>query len=312
MVNCLMSKQLYFNILVYHKGCPDGTCGLWCGYRFQKRFRKIGMNAGTDPLLEIENKKIIFVDVCPSYEFIKDNIINKGNTITILDHHKSSYDMYLLHKKELDKLPNLHIIIDMNRSGCQIAWDFFFKNKKRPWFIEYIADRDLWSWSLENSKEITKAIFYNKLLDAWDLEKIDQLLNYKQRDVNNLAIEGKNIMDVENKIFERQLMYSNEGIMTVNNNKYKVQMANIMLEFSSDFGNLLATKLLSDKSIPDFGIIWSYNPDENLWHLCLRSTNDSELDLSTIAKYFGGGGHKNAAGIDFDKNPFTNNILEIN
>lgn len=305
-----MSK-LYFNILVYHKGCPDGTCGLWCAHRFQKNFRKIGMNAGIDPSVQINNKKIIFVDVCPSYEYIKDNIVNKGNSLTILDHHKSSYDMYLSHKKELDKLPNLIIHIDMTRSGCQIAWDYFFKNTKRPWFIEYIADRDLWLWSLENSKEITKAIFYNRLLDAWNLEKIDKLLDYKQRDVNNLINEGKSILDVENKILERQLPYSSEGVMNVNDKVYKVQIATIILEFGSEFGNLLAAKLFFNKTKPDFSVLWSYDPSEDLWHLCLRSTTDSELDLSEIASQLGGGGHKNAAGIDFIDNPFKTNILEI-
>lgn len=305
-----MSK-LYFNILVYHKGCPDGTCGLWCAHHFQKKFRKIGMNAGIDPPVEINNKKIVFVDVCPSYEYIKDNILNKGNSITILDHHKSSYDMYLTHKNELDNLPNLIIHIDMTRSGCQIAWDYFFNNRKRPWFIEYIADRDLWSWSLENSKEITKAIFYNRLLDAWNLEKIDKLLDYKQRDVNNLIKEGKGILEVENRILERQLFYSSEGIMKVNDQIYKVQIANIILEFGSEFGNLLATKLFSDKTKPDFCVLWSYDPTEDLWHLCLRSVAESELDLSDIASQLGGGGHKNAAGIDFLDNPFKTKILEI-
>jgi len=304
-----MTSRMYFNILVYHKGCPDGTCGLWCAYRYQKKFRKIGMNAGIDPTDEITNKKIVFVDVCPSYDYIKDSL-NKGNSLTILDHHKSSYDMYLSHKEELDGLPNLTIVFDNDRSGCQIAWDYFFRNKKRPWFIDYVGDRDLWTWSMKNSKEISKAIFYNRLLDAWNLDKIDLLLNFNNKDISNLAYQGKNILEVENKIIERQLLYSVEGIMNVKNKQYRVQIANIMMEFSSDLGNALATKIFDDGTKPDFGVVWTYDPEDDLWHLCLRAV-DSDVDLSELATQLGGGGHKNAAGIDFEDNPFKLNILTI-
>ena len=143
-----------------------------------------------------------------------------------------------------------------------------------------------------------------------NLEKIDKLLEYSNKNINNLAIQGKNILEVENKIIERQLLYSSEGKMNVGNKQYKIQIASIMMEFSSDLGNALAQKIFEDGTKPDFGVVWTYDPDDDLWHLCLRAI-DSDVDLSEIATQLGGGGHKNASGVDFEENPFKNNILEI-
>ena len=300
-----------FDIIVFHNWCPDGVTGLWCAHHYAKgkEFKKIGISADGEPYSDFTNKKIIFIDVCPSIDWLVEKL-QIAKKITILDHHKTACDEINENLHLLSSYNNLELVLDMTRSGCQIAWDYFFKNKKRPWFIDYVGDRDLWTWSMKNSKEISKAIFYNRLLDAWNLEKIDLLLNYTNKDISNLAYQGKTILEVENKIIERQILYSVEGTMNVYDKKYRVQIANIIMEFSSDLGNVLATKLFEDGTKPDFGVVWTYDPEDDLWHLCLRAV-DSQVDLSEIATQLGGGGHKNAAGVDFDDNPFKSNILTI-
>ena len=79
-------------------------------------------------------------------------------------------------------------------------------------------------------------------------------------------------------------------ISWVNNEQYtKVDglAINAPAEYASEVGNLLATRSGT------FGAVWSYWGGGK-YQVSLRSNGN--FDVSTIAKYFGGGGHKNAAG----------------
>jgi oligoribonuclease NrnB/cAMP/cGMP phosphodiesterase (DHH superfamily) len=292
-----------FDSIIYHYGCPDGVTGLWCAYKYSKKFNKIGIPAGKDPSGNYTDKNIIFIDVCPTYNFIIETC-EVATKITILDHHKSAYDMYLSNKEELDSITNLEIIFDMNRSGCQIAWDYFFPDIKRPWFIDYVADQDLWTWTLINSKEINCAIEFNEFLDQNDLAKLDLLYNFTEGDILKLINEGKNIIKVKEKIMDDQLKNSEERSFNFNGIAYRIQTGTIPLEMRSAFGNLLANKKLDNNGDPDFGVVWNYSPKDNVWIISLRG-NDTSPDLSLIATHFGGGGHAKACGFKIKENPFN-------
>jgi hypothetical protein len=106
-----------FDIVIYHKNCPDGVCGLWTVEHY-KKVEHYPISHGEDLFLEnIENKSILFVDVCPKPEFIIKNIKNVRH-ITILIHHEIS-------KKMLENIlkyeyAKLEIIFDTKRSAAQI------------------------------------------------------------------------------------------------------------------------------------------------------------------------------------------------
>lgn len=295
-----MQTNNLFDIVVYHDNCPDGQCGLWCAECFagDKPFIKIGIPAGKDPCGDFVDKKIVFIDVCPSIQFIKDNA-PIAKQITILDHHKSAYDTYLKNKKYLKKLSNVHYNFDMNKAGCQIAWSYFFGKQESPWFIDYVADQDLWSWSLQYSKEINCAIDFDKL------DKFGELCNYGEHELSCLILEGMHILKVRQRIMEEQLSESVEGTMTFNGTKYNIQMGTILFDMRSAFGNLLATKPLKNGLEPDFGVVWTYKPLENLWVISLRGTENSP-DLSVIATHYNGGGHAKASAFKLSENPFNN------
>jgi oligoribonuclease NrnB/cAMP/cGMP phosphodiesterase (DHH superfamily) len=289
-----------FDYVIYHYGCPDGVTGLWCAYKYNKKFNKFGIPAGKDPSGNFIDKNIIFIDICPTYNFIIKTC-NVASKIIILDHHKSAYDMYLKNKDVLDSIINLEIIFDMNRSGCQIAWDYFFPEVKRPWFIDYVADQDLWTWKLPNSKEINCALEFYEFLDQNDLSKLDSLSS--EDSIPKLIKQGKRIIKVKDKIMQDQLKNSEERNFNFNGTVYRVQTGTIPLEMRSAFGNLLAFKKLNNNIDPDFGIVWNYYPKENIWMISLRG-NETSPDLSLIASHFGGGGHAKACGFKIKENPF--------
>ena len=79
-------------------------------------------------------------------------------------------------------------------------------------------------------------------------------------------------------------------------------------DMRSEFGNLLAAKLMPDGSLPDFGLVWIYNPIFDVWYFSLRGLVNCP-DLSVITGYFNGGGHPKAAGFEYKTNPFGDIFL---
>jgi oligoribonuclease NrnB/cAMP/cGMP phosphodiesterase (DHH superfamily) len=140
---------MQFDSIIYHSGCPDGISSLWCALRYNKISEIIACKPGVDPVFEHKNRDILFVDISPSENYLL-KIQSEVKSISILDHHKTTREIYTNIKDKLKD--NVKFIIDMNRAGCQITWDYFFPNIKRPWFIDYVADRDMWTWKLPNSK----------------------------------------------------------------------------------------------------------------------------------------------------------------
>ena len=72
---------------------------------------------------------------------------------------------------------------------------------------------------------------------------------------------------------------------------YKVLVANFgAVGLASDLGN----KISENNPSYDFVILWSYHTGNKEYSIMLRTRNDN-IDLSQIAKTFGGGGHPRAA-----------------
>lgn len=95
----------------------------------------------------------------------------KTQRVVVLDHHKTA----------LETLPpmgtgpaNLHVELDMTRSGATIAYDYFLqklqaqssprnlvegdKITRVETLFKYIEDADLWTWALPDSKAFSSGL----------------------------------------------------------------------------------------------------------------------------------------------------------
>jgi oligoribonuclease NrnB/cAMP/cGMP phosphodiesterase (DHH superfamily) len=92
--------------------------------------------------------------------------------VTILDHHKTALEALL---DDAGTAKNVTKIIDMNRSGATIAFDFFRdkllstgtseiklvpdnKLEKVEKLFKFIEDGDLWRWKLPHSKAFSSGL----------------------------------------------------------------------------------------------------------------------------------------------------------
>jgi oligoribonuclease NrnB/cAMP/cGMP phosphodiesterase (DHH superfamily) len=292
----IVDKIKDFDVVVYHGPCSDGTGGLWACNHYKQIKNHYACKAGINPSEYFHNLNVIFVDICPKIDYLLE-LVKTASHVVILDHHKSSHQMIKDNKEILDLISNLYIEFDMKRSGCQIAWDYFFDSIPRPFFIDYIGDRDLWTWKLPDSRQINVGLYELDFIDPYDLTKLDGLLEDIESSKNYLKTVG-NIITLSNK---RQiqicLLTATESIFTHGLNKYRIWLGgNINPGLRSELGNELCLKKFSDDTIPDFSATWQFNPQSDEWWISLRGIEGTSPDLSVIASDHGGGGHPMASG----------------
>lgn len=292
-----MSSKICF----YHYPCADGTTALWCVIKANPGIRYWGIKPQDDQIISSKyiNKEVYFVDVTPSSRILKD-MLEKCKSVTILDHHVSN-------QKQIEEFighPNLNTVFDMERSGCQIAWDYFFsEEKERPWFVDYVADRDLWKFELENSKLINTGLMELEFLDIDGLNTLFSLTKTeenKNKFIKEKLIPTAKVLDMKNeKILKFCVSGACRRVMKINDIDYDVWVANGNDYLCSELGNRLMHKKFSNGEAPHFAVIYSYKFNDDIWKISLRSL---DIDVSIVANHFGGGGHKQASGFNYKGN----------
>ena len=292
-----MEKTKDFDAIIYHGPCSDGTGGLWAACHYKPIKNRYACRAGFNPQGDYTGMNVIFVDICPKIDYLLE-LVKVAKYVVILDHHKSYEQMIMDNSSLLTIIPNLLIEFDMSRSGCQMAWDYFFGPQSRPFFIDYMGDRDLWTWKLPSSREINTGLFELGYIDSRDLTKLTGLMENSEEKIKYLESSGKFIEAGNKREVDIGIANSIEVSMVWMNKTYRLWLGgNINPGLRSDMGNVLCSKQFKDGIMPDFAATWQYDPKSDEWWISLRGIPTRSPDLSVIASSFGGGGHPMASGI---------------
>jgi uncharacterized protein len=265
--------------LFYHGNCPDGFGSAWAFYQkykdsidYEKFFYGKKINASKHDL-------IYFADC--SVSLSKLNELRENCNVIIIDHHKTAID-------ELKDDPDFYY--NINHSGCVLSWKFLFPNKPVPTLLKYIEDRDLWNWNLKNSQEILSYLdSFDFCFDTWS--EIDNDLS-DQIGTNRIVEIGSSILRYKEKLVK---------IFSRNTNEIKIRGYNGSIINAPFFQGEIAD-CFEDK---DFVIVY-YKLKSH--YKCSIRTNQNNVDVSLIAKHFGGGGHQKAAGFLIKDLSELNNI----
>lgn len=283
-----MSKIL----CIYHGNCQDGFGAAWAvRHGFDERRIEFHPGVYQDPPPNVTGRNVLLVDFSYKRPVLLD-MAKVARSILILDHHKSAAedlagfrevapadqwddDTLELVAESPDKIA---VLFDMERSGAGIAWDFFH-DFARPRLIDHIEDRDLWRFKLDGTREISAALFSQ----PYDFALWDRLMEDEHLDTlrtEGAAITRKHFQDIENllPVVTRWMRIDGQS----------VPVANLPLTFTSDAGHLLCKR----HHTPFAACYWD-TPGGRVFSL--RSTDDG-ADVSAVAKRYGGGGHRNAAG----------------
>lgn len=264
-------------LVIYHARCADGFSAAWAVRHARPLYEFFPATHGNPlPLDLVRDRDVYLVDFCykrPDME----RLLEVADRVVVLDHHKSAvednHDLMLRgHRGKL-----LHGVFDMDRSGAGIAWDWFFEGVPRPGLLNRVEDRDLWRFKYEDTRDVQAALFsYEYTFDNWDRLMLHTPLN-------DLRAEGKAIMRKHMKDI-RELISAAEQRRTIAG--YEVPVLNCPYFFGSEAGHIMCEG-------QPFSATYYDAVDGRRFGL---RSSDAGIDVSAIAKLYGGGGHRNAAG----------------
>ncbi len=199
-------------------------------------------------------------------------IVRQANSVLLIDHHKTAQ----AELEDLMESGEIKGVIDLDKSGSMLCWQWFHPGVEPPRLIRHIQDMDLWRFEMEGTREVLAALSsYPFEMELWN--------QFMSSDLGELYAEGK-------AIYRAQMKQIAELIKTATLRQviagYEVPVLNAPGFYASEAGNLLAEG-------EAFAVIYQDTPSGRKFSLRSKATG---VDVSKVAVRFGGGGHKHAAG----------------
>ena len=300
------------SLVIYHANCTDGfgaafAAWLKLGDEAEYLPMEYGKNFLTTYVGGTIDREIYILDFSLPQEQM-DWLFQHAKRVVWLDHHKTAFEMWCGGYRKGDCFQVIplggadplehYIILDDNFSGAYLAWEYFHPGTEVPMLIQHIDDYDRWQFKLIGTKELHAAFASYKpwTFDKWKVWLNDWDLMHR----DDMVLEGLAVLRAHNQHIQAALKQARpcairwfdgetDGHPAVN--VFTGLTANAPAFLASDLGHELANHSGT------FGLVWSMAGDGQI-HCSLRSNGD--YDVSAIAKVFGGGGHRNAAGFSTD------------
>ena len=286
-------------LVLYHANCADGfgaAFAAWLKLGDDAEYVACSYGKQADTFLEtylgrLTERDIYILDFSFSKPIMK-YLISENKQVIWLDHHKSAFEMWCDEEQTYTKHEDKYhtIILDNNKSGAYLAWEFFHPGTEVPMLIKHIDDRDRWVFKIPGTKEFNAAL---RSYEPWSFEQWSELLN--NWDGFEFRTEGTAILRAHDQNVQSVVKGSaRQCTLWVTDPAYRVidrgLATNCPPHLTSDVGHELAIQSGT------FGLCWTLSQEGLIAKCSLRSNGD--YDVSTIAKAFGGGGHRNAAGFE--------------
>lgn len=287
-------------MLIIHHNDMDGRSSaaiVYKKYNIYETIRFVEMDYAKQLDLSIiqKDEKVVIVDFS-----LKPDVMNKlldiTKNVTWIDHHATA-ELY-----PYQHLNGLRDFKDKSKSGCELTWEYFYPNVKMPMAIQLIGDLD--KWALKYGTHSFQFFEGIKLYDNTPTSNIwFPLLLDDAEFCNKITEEGKISIRYRNSYckdlintygYEAEIEYCEEDEIT---KKVKGFACNQFMFGSKGFL----------EKYDDYPLCFSYIHDGENFTVSMYSNT---IDVSVIAKYYGGGGHRGAAGFICKQLPFKKIIKE--
>lgn len=282
--------------VITHKGCPDGDACRWIADRFFKGHPDIefyGCNYH-EPFPKIQAGTLYFV---LDFSFPQTALLEWEKELPwvefiILDHHQkrmeeifslgSLTDVVLNNSSVSDRIT---LSFDVSKSGCVLAWEYFYPNEALPLVLRYVDARDRWQ---KDALPYVDEIHLGKLSLPWTNEVLEYLYSLSDEQFMDYLLPIGIAKKEERKKQIKEILSTQIWVKIAG---YRVPAAEVNLSFYSDVPHELCLKY----DVP-FAACWSDTrfPGVRAWEL--RSPEGSKVNVAEIAALYGGGGHARAAG----------------
>lgn len=315
--NELLKEGLNNIHIIYHHKDTDGRCGgavirFYCEEILNKKPNMIPFNhyESTDFVNNIQDGDTVYI-VDISLPFEEMRVLNSRANVIWFDHHKTSIAE--------NEILNLKGETDSTRAGCGIAYDYLLKNSINPTIkksvdkmIELFSDYDNWNVSKygdEEYKNTPSAVSVYMSSISADPSKEDGYAVWKELftkgtmngdDLNEILKKGRYLQNFQDK--------KNAGTVKANAFEIEFEGLNAIVCFGVHGSQSFDAVYNPEKHDMMIAIIVNKNKK---YDISLYSTKKN-VDVSLIAKKYGGGGHAGASGMSSDSINFNGDKLIIN
>jgi oligoribonuclease NrnB/cAMP/cGMP phosphodiesterase (DHH superfamily) len=271
-------------LIIYHGKCADGFTAAWIAKKSLDE---------EIPEAPAELMPAVYGDEPPECDgrlvYVLDFSYNKAGMeylcaharlVIWLDHHATA----IAECGDLLQDRKLVGIARVDRSGAWLTWEWFHGATEVPDIVKLVDDRDRWVFADPRSRFFAHGLFSRLYtMEDWDAAASDI-----QGTVDaGVAIDNKHWKDIRESLDVATVHKVIDGS--------NVPTANLMYMSASDACHELLHRFPGAK----FAATWFLRSDgKNVYSL--RSRTGSDVDVGVIAKKFGGGGHKHAAGFAID------------
>lgn len=277
-------------LVIYHGNCADGFTAAWLAnmWHAQQRDRLSTVDKWYvqpcpavygKPPPNVTGRRVYILDFSYPPE-VMQVICDEAMHVTMIDHHASA-----IRALEGFMHPRLKAILDDSRSGAYLTSMFFWPDREPAAMVKLVDDRDRWVFSDARTRPFHASLFSRPYaIGEW---------NRMSQNIDEAVAEGK-VIDRKHMKDIHELL----DVCTVKRTIYglEVPTANLPYTLASDACHVMLER---DPYAP-FAACWYLRAD-NKMVFSLRSREDSSMDVSVVAKTFGGGGgHVHAAGFATD------------
>lgn len=290
------------SLVIYHADCTDGFGAAFAAWlKLGDGAEYMPMQYGQDyskseNTFPVEDREIYILDFSFPRK-VMDFLFANAKRVVWLDHHKTAFEMWCgeipeggVWLEDTNFMAGQHVItLDNNRSGALLAWEYFHPGTEVPLLIQHIDDRDRWQFKLRMSAEIHAAL---SSIKPWLFEQWQELI--ADEHYGSLCSEGAAILRAQAAAVAQAVKHARRCLIWGNNGGEGDWLGGLAVPcplHQSEIGHELANKSGT------FGLVWYMS---NNGHIKCSLRSNGDYDVSEIAKAFGGGGHKNAAGFQTD------------
>ena len=272
----------------YHSADLDGHCSGAIIKRKYPECEMIGINYGQEfPWQTIEEGEIVFMVDFSLQPFCDMDRLNSMCKLIWIDHHKTAIDA--AHKAGFLAYEQSLMVA---KAGCELTWEHLYPGIEMPSAILFLGRYDVWDLT-ENVLEFQYGMRLHRdtLPDSeiWELA-----ISYDVPFVRDTIRSGHMILEYQ---ISQSAKYAASCAFDTEIDGLPAIAMNIGMANSQMFESVLDL----DKHKIMMPFVWK----DGKWTVSLYTVNETGIDVGLIAKSFGGGGHKQAAGFQCNELPFS-------
>jgi oligoribonuclease NrnB/cAMP/cGMP phosphodiesterase (DHH superfamily) len=280
-------------ICLFHSADSDGKCSAAIVKHFCPEAQLYGINYGqVVPWDLLHGRDVIMLDFSLQPWSDMEELRRTVRSLVWIDHHKASIDLAYKNGWSVDTDPAMEYILQTEEAACEATWRYF--TGQDPINPVYLLGRyDVWDHKdpmVLPFQYGMKSIAHEPEDHIWkQLFSIEPARQAVKEDIINRGLTILDFITEENKGYTTSLAFETvlEGYPAIACNRGIVN--------SMFFGSVY------DPKQHNLMIAFARLPSKR-WTVSLYTETD--VDVSAIARKFGGGGHQKAAGFQCKELPF--------